>query len=191
MGPEYEQFEELLQRAHAGDDAAWQRAFSIVYDELRAMARGRLARNGSPTLQATELVNEVYLRLFRRQNDCQNRSHFFAIASRAMQDILIERARRRGAVKRGGEFRRVEFEASLAFVDEHPSEFLTLSDAISRLSQHDPLSAEIVRLRFFVGLSGEEAGEALDVSASTVDRRWKYARAWLHEAIYGGFAAGT
>ena len=191
MGPDFDRFEDLLQRAHAGDDAAWQRAFSIVYDELRAMARGRLAKNGSPTLQATELVNEVYLRLFRRNGSCENRHHFFAIASRAMQDILVERARRRGTAKRGGGFQRVEFEASLAFVDAHPTEFLTLSEAISRLSEHDPLSAEIVRLRFFVGMSGEETAQALSVSASTVDRRWKYARAWLHEALYGGSATGA
>lgn len=192
MTPDFDEFETLLQSAHAGDNDAWQRAFSTVYDELRSMARQRLGQNGSPTLQATELVNEVYLRLFRRSPvACENRHHFFAIASRAMQDILVERARRRGAVKRGGEFQRVDFEASLEFVDAHPAEFLTLAEAISRLSEQDALSAEIVRLRFFVGLSGEEAGEALHVSASTVDRRWKYARAWLHEALYGGAAPSS
>jgi RNA polymerase sigma factor (TIGR02999 family) len=191
VGPEADRFETLLQRAHAGDDLAWQQAFSVVYEELRAMARHRVARSGSPTLQATELVNELYLRLFRRDGECVNRPQFFAIASRAMHDILVERARRRGSIKRGGGLRRVEFEASMAFVDEHPGEFLTLTEAISRLSEQDPLSAEVVRLRFFVGLSGEEAGLALNVSASTVDRRWKYARAWLHEALYGGFEAGA
>lgn len=177
---------ELLAGRRRGDALADERIFSLVFEELRAMARRRLHGRPTDSLQATELVNELYLRLVgKAQLDCTDRRHFFAVAARGMEDILVERARRRASQKRGGDLRRVELNASTECVDSYPEEFLTLSDAISRLSKCDEFSAEVVRLRFFVGLSGDEVAEACGVSASTVDRSWKYARAWLHDALYG------
>jgi len=154
-----------------------------AYDEMRALARRRIAQVGSQSLQATELVNEAWLRLVGRDRTWSDRSELFGIAGRAMRDILVERARRRGAQKRGGDWERVNWESAATVAMEHPEELLTLDAALSRLSEQAPEYAKIVELMFFAGLTGEETARALDVSASTVDRRWRFARAWLHREL--------
>ena len=154
-----------------------------AYDEMRALARRRLNHAGPQSLQATELVNETWLRLVGRDRDWSDRSELFGLAARAMRDILVERARMKAAQKRGGDWQRVEWESALQVAAQHPEELLTLDAALSRLSEQSPDHAKVVELMFFAGLTGEEAAQALEVSPSTVDRRWKLARAWLHHEL--------
>jgi RNA polymerase sigma factor (TIGR02999 family) len=154
-----------------------------AYDEMRALARRRLARAGNHSLQATELVNETWLRLVGRNRNWADRTELLSLAGRAMRDILVERARRRGAQKRGGDWQRVNWESAVQVAQEHPEELLTLDAALSRLSEKAADHAKVVELMFFAGLTGEEAAQALEVSPSTVDRRWKFARAWLHREL--------
>ena len=156
-----------------------------AYDEMRALARRRLNQAGPQSLQATELVNETWLRLVGRDRDWSDRSELFGLAARAMRDILVERARMKGAQKRGGDWERVNWESALLVAAEHPEELLTLDAALSRLSEKAPDHAKVVELMFFAGLTGDEAARALDVSPSTVDRHWRFARAWLHRELTG------
>lgn len=187
MSPESSDVERLLAAMKNGDVASRERLFGLLYAELRGLAHRRLGNGPYHSIQATELVGEAYMRMVGKdQLGCENRRHFFAVAARAMQDILVERARKKATRKRGGGLRRVELEASMAFVDENPEEYLMLSDAISRLSEQDALSAEVVRLRFFAGFTGDETAQVLAVAPATVDRRWQYAKAWLHDALFEG-----
>lgn len=156
-----------------------------AYAEMRALARRRLARMGPQSIQATELVNETWLRIAGKQPAVQDREELFALAARAMRDILVDRARRKGAQKRGGDWERVNWDSALQVASDHPEELLTLDTALSRLSEQSPEHARVVELMFFAGLTGEEAARALDVSPSTVDRRWRFARAWLHRELLG------
>ena len=175
----------LLEKAGHGDAAARDRVVSEVYGELRLLARQRLARGPKVSLQPTELVHEMFTRLFPlRDLSWENRRHFFAIVSRAMQDVVIDRARKASAEKRGGGQRLEPLSHALDAATESPEEILLLGRALDRLANDDALSARVVRLRYFVGLDNAEAAEALGVSESTVDRRWRYARAWLHRALY-------
>ena len=161
------------------------RLLPMVYDELRIIARGRLhhERQGH-SLQATALVHEAYIRMLAGDQPSWNdRGHFFRAAAEAMRRILIDHARKRGRVKRGGgrvqvTLGDVEVGAGLPLED-----LLALDEAIQRLEGQDPRMAEIVRLRFFAGLSVEETAKALDVSERTVKREWAVARAWLYEAM--------
>jgi RNA polymerase sigma-70 factor (ECF subfamily) len=163
------------------------RLLPLVYDELRIIARGRLhhERQGH-SLQATALVHEAYIRMLAGDGPSWNdRGHFFSAAAEAMRRILIDHARKRGRDKRGGgriqvTLGDVEGVAGLPFED-----LLALDDAIQRLEGQDPRMAEIVRLRFFAGLSVEETAKALEVSERTVKRDWAVARAWLFEAMRG------
>lgn len=151
-----------------------------MYAELRAMARNRLARQQNASLQPTELVHEMYGRLFdKRQLNWENRRHFFAVAARAMQDIVVERARAAARDKRGGGVRAIPLSLATDVAAELPGDLLLLDVALERLSEADPVAAEVVRLRYFVGLTGDETAHALGVSPTTVDRRWTFARAWL------------
>lgn len=170
--------------------------FAQVYDELRAIAHARMrGERAGHTLQSTELVHEAYLRLAPdRPAAWQSRARFFAAAAVAMRRILIERARARGRVKRGGDSSgrpapRVSLDleevASLAD-DRDPEAFLALDEAIERLAGHDARSAQIVRLRFYAGLSVEEVAEALEISPRTVLRDWRFARAWLYRQLAPG-----
>jgi RNA polymerase sigma factor (TIGR02999 family) len=156
-----------------------------AYDEMRALARRRLSLARSNSLQATELANETWLRLVGRGREWSNRSELLSLAGRAMRDILVERARRRGAQKRGGDWHRVNWESAVVVADEHPEELLSLDEALSRLAEQAADHAKVVELMFFAGLTGEEAAQALEVSPSTVDRRWRFARAWLHRELTG------
>jgi len=161
------------------------RLLPLVYDELRIIARGRLhhERQGH-SLQATALVHEAYIRMLAGDRPSWNdRGHFFSAAAEAMRRILIDHARKRGRAKRGGgrvqvTLGDVEVGAGLPLED-----LLALDDAIQRLEEQDPRMAEIVRLRFFAGLSVEETAKALEVSERTVKRDWAVARAWLFEAM--------
>lgn len=168
-------------------EEAVDRLVPFVYAELRAMAESRL-RHERPdhSLQATALVHETYLRL--RGDAYPNwtdRAHFFHAAGEAMRRLLIEHARRRGRVKRGGDPARVSLSEVDLAADQDPEEVLALDDAIRRLRDVDPSAADVVRLRFFAGLSVEETAQTLDVSERTVKREWAFARAWLFNALGG------
>jgi RNA polymerase sigma factor (TIGR02999 family) len=176
----------LILLARAGDAQAGESAFGLVYEELRTLARIRLARRPHDSLQSCELVHDMYQRLVAKdQMGWESRRHFFALAARAMHDILVERARAATARKRGGRIKKVSLESAVEASSKNPEEFLMLADALSRLYEQDVLSADVVRMRYFVGLSGDETAEALEVSPSTVDRRWQYAKAWLYKELYG------
>jgi RNA polymerase sigma factor (TIGR02999 family) len=156
----------------------------LLYAELRTLARAQLRNERSGhTLQTADLVHETYLRLAGGQaQHWHGRRHFFSAAAEAMRRILIEHARRRSRLKRGGGQTRVSL-SEVSITEENPDELLALDDAIQRLEQQDTRAAEIVRLRFFAGLSVEETADALDVSPRTVKREWAVARAWLFDEL--------
>jgi RNA polymerase sigma factor (TIGR02999 family) len=164
--------------------------FAQVYDELRAIAHARMrSERTGQTIQSTELVHEAYLRLRAADGDAwQNRGHFFAAAAEAMRRILIERARAKGRVKRGGDSEGrpapklpLNLEAVAALADDSdPETILALDRAINRLAERDDRAAKVVRLRFYAGLSVEEVAEAMEASTRTVLRDWAFARAWLY-----------
>ena len=159
--------------------------FPLVYDELRELARGKMAHEpAGHTLQATALVHEAYLRLLGDDNpQWQNRAHFFAAAAEAMRRILVERARRVACIKRGGKVKRVEMPEDLAADDSRSAELLSLDEALDRLEAYDKRKSDIVKLRYFVGMTIEETARSLDVSPATVKSDWFYARAWLHREV--------
>jgi RNA polymerase sigma-70 factor, ECF subfamily len=157
----------------------------LVYDQLRKLARAYMARERvGRTLQATALVNEAYVRLMKEKvHVWQNRAHFCAIAAGAMREILVERARARAALKRGGSRVRVSLENVRAADEGTPVDLLALHEALERLAMQDPQLARIVELRFFGGLTVEEAAETLEISAATVKRAWSMAKAWLRREM--------
>jgi RNA polymerase sigma factor (TIGR02999 family) len=175
----------LIDAAAAGDPTAAEELLPLVYDELRRLAAARMAEeNPGQTLQATALVHEAYVRLVGSNpgRHWDGRGHFFAAAAEAMRRILVEAARRKGRQKRGGDRRRVDF--LHAAVDAlPPDELLDLDAALSALDAEDPAKAGLVRLRFFGGLSVEEAAACLNLSRATADRWWAYARAWLYDRL--------
>jgi RNA polymerase sigma-70 factor, ECF subfamily len=160
------------------------RVMPAVYAELRRLAHGYMAREkAGMTLQATALVNEAYLKLAKEKaHFWKNRSHFCAIAAGAMREILVERARARAALKRGGSRVRVSFENIAAVGVEKPIDLIALNEALEQLGEMDPQLARVVELRFFGGLTIEEAAEHLQTSPATIKRGWTMAKAWLkHE----------
>jgi len=176
----------ILEAAQQGDPLAADQLLPLVYDELRRVAAARMA-NCSPghTLQPTALVHEAWLRLAGRDDKAQfqNRTHFFAAAAEAMRHILIDHARRKGALRHGGGLQRVgaaDLEIASPAGDD---ELLAVNDALERLAAADPAKAELVKLRYFVGMTIEEAATALGISAPTAKRRWSLARAWLFNEI--------
>jgi RNA polymerase sigma factor (TIGR02999 family) len=176
----------LLSDIDQGDPDAAERLLPLVYDELRKLAASRLAQEApGQTLQATALVHEAYLRLVGDDGTRRwgGRAHFFAVAAEAMRRVLIQAARRRHAAKRGGDRRRVDLELDALPLPERPERLLALDEALDRLAASDPRKAELVKLRFFAGLTIEETAEALQLSTATVERQWTYARAWLQCAI--------
>jgi RNA polymerase sigma factor (TIGR02999 family) len=178
----------LLSAMGQGDAQAADRLLPLVYEELRRLAAARLAREWpGHTLQATALVHEAYLRLVDAGTEpaWENRRHFFAAAAEAMRRILIDHARRKQRTKRGGGRRRVDLE-SLDVVAAAPGEdLLALDEALRCLAREAPRKAELVQLRFFAGLSVEEAASCLGISRATADRYWAYARAWLYDHLRG------
>ena len=182
----------ILDRVAAGDQKAVSKIMPVVYDELRRLA-GRYLRRERPgqTLQPTALVHEAYLRLSKdKKQSWQNRTHFLAIAALSMRQILVERARARGASKRGGAQVRVTLYETLAVERETSIDLVALDEALTRLALIDPQQARIVELRFFGGLTVEEAAEALRISPATVKRGWSVARAWLKRELSKGTSSG-
>jgi len=177
----------LLTAIERGDPDAAGQLWPLVYDELRRLAGAQMARErAGHTLDATALVHEAYLRLAGEAGaGFANRRHFFAAAARAMRHILVEHARGKGRRKRGGGQREHPDLDALA-VGGPAEDLLALHDALDQLAAHDPVKAQLVELRFFAGLTLEQAAESLDVSPSTADRAWRYARAWLYTAMAGG-----
>jgi RNA polymerase sigma factor (TIGR02999 family) len=177
----------ILSAVEEGVAGSSEQLLPLVYDELRKQVAQRLAQEKpGQTLQATALVHEAYLRLVGGDaaSSCwRNRGHFFGAAAEAMRRILVENARRKGAVKRAGERVRVDLEG-LDLADEAPPEqILALDDALTRLAAEDPQKAELVKLRFFAGLSIEATAQALAISPATAKRWWTFARAWLLREI--------
>jgi RNA polymerase sigma factor (TIGR02999 family) len=179
---------QVLGRIEAGDPHAAEELLSLVYDELRSLAAARLAQERpGHTLQGTALVHEAYLRLVGGQQSqtWDGRGHFFAAAAEAMRRILVDSARRKRRLKRGGEQARQELDGVEIALPEIPEDVLALNEALTRLAATDPAAAELVQLRFFAGLPLVEAASMLGISSRTADRLWAYARAWLHREIRG------
>jgi RNA polymerase sigma factor (TIGR02999 family) len=172
---------QLVESARRGDEQALSALMPLVYDELRRLAANYMRRERpGQTLQATALVHDAYIRLMQDSKlSWQNRAHFFGIAARSMRQILVERARARRAVKRGGSRIRVTLDAGLLATEAPEIDLEALDEALTRLEALDAELAQVVEVRFFGGLSIEEAAETLDVSPATVKRRWTVAKAWL------------
>ena len=180
----------LLGEAGTGDRDAAARLLPLVYDELRALAARKMRQEqAGHTLQATALVHEAYVRLVGDQGGgaeaarWDGRWHFFAAAAEAMRRILVDRARRRDRVKRGGGRRRLSLDQMELTVDEPPDDLLALDEALEALATEHPEKAQLVKLRYFAGLTTEQAAEALGVSVRTAGRDWAYARAWLFARV--------
>jgi RNA polymerase sigma factor (TIGR02999 family) len=173
----------LLEAAAAGDGRAAADLFPIVYDELRRIAAARLDREKpGQTLSATGLVHEAYLRLVGNRA-YTGRGHFLAVAAEAMRHILVDQARRKAAMRRGGGAARADLPLADLPAPEDPAEALAVHEALDRLAAVDPKAAELVKLRYFAGLSLPEAAGALGMAPRSADRLWAYARAWLRDAI--------
>ncbi len=174
----------LLVALREGRSEALEELLPLIYGELRVIARRRLG--GGATLSATELVHEAYLRLFEQTGLALNdRRHFFAVAALAMRQILVDRARRRGALKRGGGLRRLDLDAAEIPAEDQAELVLSLDEALRRLKEVDERLTRVVELRFFGGLSVEETAEVLDVDPRTVKRDWRKARALLYQSLAG------
>jgi RNA polymerase sigma factor (TIGR02999 family) len=182
----------LLERARRGDAAAEAELFPLVYDDLRRAAAILLRREQKGhTLQPTDLVHEGYLKLAGGQPvDARNRRHFIAVAARAMRQVLVDHARRRNAGKRGAGQIEVRITNADVGIDVDIAEMIALDDALERLGRNNPRLPQVVELRFFAGLSDEETGEVLGVTARTVQRDWVTARAWLHKELASGRTQG-
>jgi RNA polymerase sigma factor (TIGR02999 family) len=177
----------ILSAAEEGDPRAAQELLPLVYDELRKLAAQRIAKEKpGQTLQATALVHEAYLRLVGTEDPGWNgRGHFFAAAAEAMRRILVEKARRKASQKAGGGRDRVEFEEIEPAMDAPDIDLLALDEALQNLEAKDRRKADVVRLRFFAGLTNEQTALALGISTSTADNDWAYAKSWLQLAIEG------
>jgi RNA polymerase sigma factor (TIGR02999 family) len=180
----------ILSAIQQGDPSAAEQLLPLVYDELRRLAAQRMAQEKSAqTLQATALVHEAYLRLVDvQQAQCWNsRGHFFAAAAEAMRRILVENARRKKSGKHGGGRQRVNLDEAVSCAPEEPADdLLALHDALDQLAREDPVKTELVKLRYFAGLSVQEAADALGISRATADRYWAYAKVWLYRAVTAG-----
>ena len=176
----------LLDAIEGGDPTAARRLLPLVYDELRRLAAARLAgEKAGLTLQATDLVHEAYLRLVGDDGGppWDGRGHFFAAAAEAMRRILVDAARRKAALKRGGGLARVDLDEAAAIVPETREDLVALDEALGKLARLDPVKAELVTLRYFAGLTVEQAARVLGISTTTAERYWAYARAWLHQEV--------
>jgi len=181
----------LLQRLQVGEIAASDELLVALYQDLREQATQQLSREKpGHTLQATALVHEAYLRLIgpaikdgESQEVWNSRGHFFSAAAEAMRRILVERARRKQAKKRGENAGRVDIELDYLAGKDHDSKLIALDEALSKLEAEEPQKAQVVKLRFFAGMTIEQTAKALDIGTSTVDRYWTYARAWLQREM--------
>ncbi|MFO0842676.1 MAG: ECF-type sigma factor [Gemmataceae bacterium] len=178
----------ILSAVERGDPHAAERLLPLVYDELRKLAAQRLAREApGQTLDATALVHEAYLRLVdvEQAQHWNSRGHFFAAAAEAIRRILIDRAREKGRLKRGGDRQRLDVDALALATAVTPDQLLAIDEALARLERDDATAAGIVKMRYFAGMTVEEAGAALGVSTTTAYRHWAYARARLHSELLG------
>jgi RNA polymerase sigma-70 factor (ECF subfamily) len=178
----------LLADWTSGDQTAKEKLIPLVYDELRRMARRHMAQERpGHSLQATALVNEAYLQLVDQHDvRCRNRAQFFALAAQVMRHILVDYARRRGRLKRGGGGHPVSLDEAMIVSSRQAAEVAELDDALNDLAKVDPRRSQVVELRYFGGLSVEEVAEVLDVSPVTVMRDWNMAKAWLYRALDKG-----
>ena len=178
----------MLDAIAKGDAKAPAALLDFVYNELRRLAASKLAREApGQTLQATALVHEVWLRLIGDENRrFENRTHFLAAAAEAMRRILIERARRRHAVRHGGQFERVNLQEDMLASPDSDEQLLALNEALEKLEVKYPAQAQVVKLRYFTGMSNEEIAELIGVSLSTVKNHWVFSKAWLFREIKRG-----
>lgn len=177
---------QILSAIEHGDPQAAVELLPIVYNELRRLAAQKIAHEASgQTLQATALVHEAYLRLVdvKDAQRWNSRGHFFAAAAEAMRRILVDRAREKGREKRGGKLQRLDIDAVALATQVTPDQLLAVDEALTKLALDDPAAAEIVKLRYFAGLTVDEAGQALGLSTATAYRHWNYARVWLHTEL--------
>lgn len=175
----------ILEAAQNGDPTAADHLLPLVYDELRRLAAARMAQEKpGQTLQPTALVHEAWLRLVGSENQrWENRAHFFAAAAEAMRRILIEKARRRQRLRHGGGQERVDLDEIAIIAPESDERLLQVNEALDRLAAEDKEKADVVKLRFFVGLTDREVADALGLSERTVERHWAYAKPWLFRQI--------
>ena len=178
----------LLDSVACGDARAAEDLLPIVYSELRRLAAHKMAgESAGHTLQATALVHEAWMRLVGSdQKQWQNRSHFFAAAAEAMRRILVDHARRKQSLKRGGGAGHDELDESAIVLTAPPDELLAVNDALDQLAKEDASAAELVKLRYFIGMTMEEAATAMGLAKRTAENLWTYARVWLHREINKG-----
>jgi RNA polymerase sigma-70 factor, ECF subfamily len=176
---------QLLAECREGNEAALQKLFPLVYNELHRLARAYMRRERrDQTLQTTALVHEAYLRLVGPENAAwESRAHFFAVAARVMRNVLVDYARRRGRAKRGGSARDLALGDVAVMSDERADELLAVNTALERLTSLDPRKGRVFELRYFGGMTVDEAAEAMKVSPATVTRDWRMARAWLRREL--------
>lgn len=180
---------QILSQIERGDPEAAEQLLPLVYEELRKLAAVKMSQeNPGQTLQATALVHEAYLRLVgpEQSQKFDNRGHFFAAAAESMRRILVENARRKNRLKRGGDLTRKELDDVPIVIALIHEDLEALDEALDRLKEIDAQAVELVHLRYFVGLSNAEAAEMLGISSRTADRVWAFARAWLHREMTGG-----
>lgn len=177
----------LLAAVEQGDPNAAEQLLDLVYEELRRLAAYKMAREApGQTLQPTALVHEAWLKLLGTgERKFENRAHFFSAAAEAMRRILIDRARRRQTMRHGGKHERVEIEECNLAAPDDDDRLLAINEALEKLALEHPAQAQVVKLRYFGGMTNEETAQALDVSVSTVKNYWAFARAWLFDAIRG------
>lgn len=178
----------ILSQVEAGDPSAAEQLLPLVYDELRKLAAARIAlENPGQTLQATALVHEAWIRLVDvdRVRHWDSRRHFFSAAAEAMRRIIIDRARHKNRSKRGGGVARVALEDHQWVTTSTPEQLLAVDECLEKLAVEDPTAAEIVKLRYFAGMTVAEAAEALGMHRATAHRHWVYARAWIRAEIQG------
>jgi RNA polymerase sigma factor (TIGR02999 family) len=179
----------ILQSIEAGDPQAAEKLLPLVYAELRKLAAAKMAHEQpGQTLQATALVHEAYLRLVDddRAVRWNSRGHFFSAAAEAMRRILVEKARRKKSPRHGGGQRRIELDDALAVPDRQADELLAIDEALARFAEVAPAKAELVKLRFFAGMTIPEAADVLGISHATAERYWAYARVWLYCQLNDG-----
>jgi RNA polymerase sigma factor (TIGR02999 family) len=179
----------ILSAIEAGDPRAAEHLLPLVYDELRKLAAAKLGQEKpGQTLEATALVHEAYVRLVDvdKAQQWDSRGHFFAAAAEAMRRILVDRAREKGREKRGGKLQKVNIDAIDVVTSATPDQLLAIDEALARLADDDPEAAGLVKLRYFAGMTIDEAGKAIGISTATAYRHWNYARAWLYGELCGG-----
>ena len=176
----------ILSQIEQGDPQAAEKLLPLVYDELRKLAAVKLAQEKpGQTLQATALVHDAYIRLVdvEKAQHWNSRGHFFGAAAEAMRRILVENARRKQELKHGGELNRVDLDHAAPVTNASPEQLMALDDAIRQLDQEDPAAGQVFKLRYFAGLSVEQAAECLGISRATAYRHWTFARSWLQSQL--------